>query len=124
LSHRKPSKTDFQDDWRVDALCPVAVQSEPSLMTAWDNIFEGWDVPYGVDPQENIAREICAGCPVRRDCLIDAIQDNESEGLRAGFRFNQGNVSKEDARVIFKEFSLRARVKKLSVPVNVETEEV
>ena len=120
MSHRKPSKTDFQDDYRVEALCPVVVQADPDLKTAWDNIFVDWNAPYEADPKANIAKTICAGCPVRRECLADALSDNAAEGIRAGFRFENGNVSREDARLIFKEFSLRARVKKVSAVSNVE----
>jgi WhiB family redox-sensing transcriptional regulator len=31
-----------------------------------------------------LAKEICAYCPVARDCLIDALRCNESDGVRAG----------------------------------------
>ena len=128
MSHRKPSKTDFKDEWKIDALCPVAVQSEPSLITAWDNILVDFDeARYEPDPQASVAKAICSGCPSRRECLVDAIADNEAEGLRAGYRFNQGTVDKYDARAIFSEYSLRARVKKTNFYSDVEntdTEEV
>lgn len=112
MSHRKPTKTFFNDDWRDEALCQPAVQSEPVLATAWDNVFVDWTEPYAVDPMENIAKAICKGCTARTDCLIDALGDNEAEGIRAGFRFNLGTVSSADAHAIRKEFGLKAKVRK------------
>jgi WhiB family transcriptional regulator, redox-sensing transcriptional regulator len=30
-------------------------------------------------------REVCAMCPVARDCLLEALTTNEVEGMRAGY---------------------------------------
>lgn len=64
-------------DWLADAACrdadtavfyPVPVQGRPRQATA-----SVWDAP----------RAICNGCPVRDDCLADAIGHTE-HGMRAG----------------------------------------
>lgn len=114
MSHRKPSKTQFSDLWREDAACLKSAQLEPTLQTAWDNIDVGWEQDSVPDEMADVAKTICSACPVRKKCLVDAISDNESEGIRGGFRFEQGNVSKEDARLIWSEYSLRVKVRKKS----------
>jgi hypothetical protein len=126
VSHRTPTKTDFSDEWREDAACRAAVTEEPSLSTAWDNIDEGtWEEDYFVsDPQAHVAKNICFACPVRKLCIEDALFDNEAEGIRGGFRFEKGYVSKEDARKMYKEFGLRAKVRKVASKPYVKTNEV
>jgi len=115
VSKKKPTKTKFNDLWRDDALCLSAVSQDANLKKAWDNVDVGtWETPkYEPDPSEALAKSICnTACPVREKCLRDALSDNEADGVRAGFRFENGNVSNSDARVIFNEFGLRARVRK------------
>lgn len=126
MSHRTPTKTDFSDKWRADAACRAAVKEDPSLSTAWDNVDEGtWEKnKYVPDPQADVARKICDACPVRGLCLLDALSDNEAEGIRAGFRFERGYVTKHDARKIFAEFGVRAKVRKVKRIVNEKADEV
>lgn len=114
MSHRKPTKTKFNDDWRDDAACVEAVSADPGLKTAWDNIDHGtWEKDdYRPDPQENVAKAICFACKAQSKCLKDAIKDNESEGIRGGYRFERGAVSKEDAFEIFDTFGYRTKVRK------------
>lgn len=98
------------------------------MQSAWDNIDVGtWEKTVTVpDPKADIAKVLCDDCPVKEFCLRDAIKDNEAEGIRAGYRFENGTVSREDSRKIFNEWGLRAKTSKKSrVPVkNVEGEEV
>jgi len=126
VSHRTPTKTDFSDDFREKAACRDAVTAEPSLATAWDNIDAGtWEEDeYVPDPQALVAKNICYACPVRELCLRDALSDNEAEGIRAGYRFERGYVSRDDARKIQKEFNLRAKVRKVAQVVYVKDHQV
>lgn len=126
MSHRTPTKTDFSDEFREYAACRAVVQEDPSLTTAWDNIDVGtWEKGEFIpDPQAHVAKNICFACPVREACLRDALSDNEAEGIRAGYRFEKGYVSKEDARKMFKEFGFRAKVRKTAKVVYVKTNEV
>jgi hypothetical protein len=79
------------------------------MATAWDNVDDGEN--YVPDPQEDVARALCINaCPVRERCLRDALRDNEAEGIRGGFRFENGAVSSKEGRAMFKEFGLRARI--------------
>jgi len=114
LSHRKPTKTKFNDLWRDDAECSFIVAVEPEMETAWDNIDVGTWKKTETVPDENadVAKNICFVCPVREFCLRDALKDNEAEGLRGGYRFEFGTVSKNDARKIYNEWGLRAKVTK------------
>lgn len=116
MSHRKPTKTQFIDLWRDEAQCALISKVEPEMQTAWDNIEVGtWEKTETVpDERADVAKIICFECPVREMCLRDALLDNEAEGLRAGYRFENGTVSKYDARKIFNEWGLRAKVSKKS----------
>src|SRR5690606_29622521 len=83
----------------------------PSLKTAWDNIYVDQIDDYVSDSLEDEAKRICKTvCRVREACLRDAISDNMSEGIRGGYRFHQGAVSRRDAFEIYDEFGLRASV--------------
>ena len=114
MSHKTPSKTEFADEFRAKAACREAVKEDPSLATAWDNVDVGtWAEDYTIpDPQSLVAKNICMACPVRGACLRDALEDNEAEGIRGGFRFENGYISKEDARLLYKEFGIRGRVRR------------
>ncbi len=126
MSHRTPTKTEFDDEFRHRAACRDAVLAEPSLATAWDNIDVGtWEEgEYVPDPQALVAKNICFACPVRELCMRDALTDNEAEGIRGGYRFERGYVSKEDARKMYQEFGMRAKVRKTAKVVYVKNHEV
>lgn len=126
MSHRKPTKTKFNDLWRDQAKCLPIAQADPSMETAWDNIETGtWKKSeHNPSPLAPIAEEICVNqCPVRELCLKDAISDNEADGLRGGYRFEFGTVSRRVAQDIFNEFGLRARVSRRT-PSNVQDPQV
>lgn len=126
MSHRTPTKTDFSDAFRERAACREAVKEDESLATAWDNVDAGtWEQDsYIPDEQAHVARNICFACPVREACIRDALTDNEAEGIRGGFRFEKGYLSKEDARKLYQEFGLRAKVRKTASNPYVQTNEV
>jgi hypothetical protein len=114
LSSKSPSKTEFDDAFRAKAACREAVKEEPSLATAWDNVDVGtWEEDYTIpDPQSLVAKNICFACSVREACIRDALSDNEAEGIRGGFRFENGYITKEDARKLYNEFGLRGKVRR------------
>lgn len=96
--------------WEEQADCRQAVELVPELKTAWDNIDHG--EKYLPDPQEDVAKRVCAECPVRELCVRDAVVSEVSEGIRGGYRFHMGWVSRAEAREIQKEFGIKARVKR------------
>lgn len=112
MSHRKPTKTDFKDKWREKAACRATATVDRSMRTAWDNIYEEEIDDYVEDPQAETARQICFACEVRMECLSDAVADNMSEGIRGGYRFHQGTLSRRDARNLLNETGIQARVSK------------
>lgn len=114
MSHRKPTKLQFIDLWRDEASCNFIVKVDKSMETAWDNIDVGtWQKTITEpDPKADIAKILCFDCPVRELCLRDAVNDNEAEGIRGGYRFENGTVSRSDARKIFHEWGIRTKVSK------------
>lgn len=93
---------DEQDFWRKDAACYWVSQDSPGMESAWlEEEGEAF----------NFARMICEDCPVRRACLMDAVRDPASEGLRGGYFFTAGGVRGGDLHRIREEFGVRARVR-------------
>lgn len=126
---KKPTKVQFYDLWREDAACLEIVQVEPEMDGAWDNVDVGTWKSYASEPHSKaeVSKNICFGCLVRENCLRDALSDNEAEGIRAGYRFEDGRVSRRDARNIFNEWGLRAKILKKNhgneIGVSVEYDE-
>jgi len=60
---------DTEGDWRKEALC---AQADP----------ERWFPDKGGNPRP--AQAICAICPVREECLADALANNETYGIWGG----------------------------------------
>lgn len=126
MSHRKPTKTQFIDLWRDDSSCLPVVKVDPSMETAWDNIDVGtWEKTETVpDPQAEIAKQICYACLVRESCIRDAVKDNAAEGLRGGYRFEDGTLTRREAGRLYQELGIRAKVSKKSRAVIPEVEDV
>jgi WhiB family transcriptional regulator, redox-sensing transcriptional regulator len=59
------------DSWRERALCP---QVDPELFFP----------PQGCPAAAKRAKNICAHCEVRRECLNDALANNEAFGIWGG----------------------------------------
>lgn len=97
-----PADITEQDSWRPDAACAWAIADNRDLAAAWDSE----DHTYAF-----IARTICMTCPVRRECILDAVRDPEAEGLRGGIMFTSGGVSTMDGAMIRREFGVRARTR-------------
>jgi WhiB family redox-sensing transcriptional regulator len=59
-------------DWRDLALC----KADPDAMFPDNNT-------HGIE----LARRVCTGCPVGRECLVDAIRTGDDQyGIRAGLK--------------------------------------
>lgn len=101
--------TDMNAEWRRKAICDEVAAEDPVLGLSW--MIRG-----GTGSKE--AKRFCkTQCPVRTECLIDALTDPASEGLRAGFFFEAGVVRKQDARDIADEYGVVARTsQKQKVP--------
>ena len=89
----------MNEAWRQKSACHKVTEVDPLFQTAW--IVRG-------DVGSESAKVICEGCPVRTLCLIDALMDPEASGLRAGYFFDYGVVSKKDARAILDEIGVVA----------------
>lgn len=90
-------------NWRDKSLCDSVIINHPQMGSSWIN-----------EEDSNIAeaKKVCAKCPVRAMCLIDALQDSQSEGLRAGYYFSNGTLSKEDLRQLWLNDRLRGRTRR------------
>lgn len=97
--------------WDDAASCKAIVEQEPEMATAWDNIDTGEGSVYVPDPLAPIAERICKEvCPIRDICLKRALNDEEAEGILAGFRFHMGKVSSRDAYTLKREHHVKVRV--------------
>lgn len=63
-------------NWRELALCR---QFDPDL----------WFPEAGEGDNGHIAKQVCRQCPVRLECLTDAIDRHEREGIFGGFSRNK-----------------------------------
>ena len=63
-------------DWHLDAVCAT---TDPEL----------WFPNDGDRHAARRARELCATCPVARQCLEFALSNNERHGIWAGFNSDQ-----------------------------------
>lgn len=61
--------------WQDDAAC---------LGKPLELFFGSEDTPL-TPAQAQAGRALCMSCPVRRDCLLDALLTNERAGLRGGY---------------------------------------
>ncbi len=95
------TESDTASDWRRQGMCVKAAEESPLFALAWAD---------REDANAKEARLICkTKCPVRLECLVDALRYPDAEGLRGGFFFEQGTVRVKDKRDIEDEFSVRAR---------------
>lgn len=71
-------------DWRDDAVCRV----DPEAMFPDNN-----------EQDIEQARRVCALCPVKRECLIDAIRTGDNEyGIRGGLKPGERRVIAKELR--------------------------
>ena len=62
---------DFDPDWRKSAACASV---DPELFFP----------PNGRSAEAKQAQMVCAGCPVRRECLEEALESDEQFGVWGG----------------------------------------
>lgn len=100
-AHTDPAAT-----WRESSACYAYIREVEIFRSVW---IAKPDEPFNFG--RDVAKKICIGqCLVRTECLIDALADPESQGIRAGFDFDGGLVKAGDRRKIIKEFGLTPRV--------------
>lgn len=87
-------------EWRNKASCAPIINVDITFALAWI-IRE--------NPNAKRARAICDACPVKIQCLKDAIADPNSFGLRGGYFFENGVVRRPAAREIRDKYGLEAR---------------
>ena len=71
-------------DWTKDALCP---QVDPELF---------FPAKQGDSPRA--AKSICATCPVRQECLDQALADPSLEGIWGGTTFRERQIIRTQQR--------------------------
>lgn len=93
-------------EWRERAECNTHTQVAEIMSNAW------------IEEQHfaaETARDICVNdCPVRDSCLIAAIADPESYGLRAGYFFKNGGLTRADSNAVRAEMGVIVRVRQKS----------
>lgn len=87
-------------EWRNKASCGTIIDVDLTFALAWI-IRE--------NPNAKRAKSICDACPVKVQCLKDAIADPNSFGLRGGYFFENGVVRRPAAREILEKYGLEAR---------------
>jgi hypothetical protein len=97
LLHHDPDQ-----QWREDAACVPATVLNPDLASTWTD---------EKSPLREYAENICAECPVRQLCALDAIQDDEAEGLRGGFYFSRGRVPYSEGRKMHRALGIIPRTR-------------
>lgn len=91
-------KSEMNAAWRDKAACSGEAGRDPSLANAWI-IRSGTSSSKAI----RICKEIC---PVRTECLIDAVCDLEAMGYRGGIFFDLGVVSRADSKDIMEELGV------------------
>lgn len=67
------------DDWRADARCRPTVHRRPEIFYPL-----GLDKGYNDTDGIEIAKQFCATCPVRQECLAEALRLGERWGIWGG----------------------------------------
>lgn len=75
--------TDYHASWRDQAPCFIKAQEMPEMANAWTS---------AKDPFHEAAKDICAKCPMKLECLTAAVEEPETWGLRGGFFFHMGGL--------------------------------
>lgn len=75
ITRQAPTGMSQEEDWRTKALCKD-----------WD--FKKRGDPWHPKSESQLAamegKNLCGGCPVRFDCLIDAVTSDTKHGIRGG----------------------------------------
>lgn len=77
----------LEEPWYYQAAC----QGTPSEL--WFPERSGYR---GGTPQDDRAKQICGGCPVRLECLADALKEERGDGRRYGVRGGFGPKERKD----------------------------
>lgn len=101
--------TNVKADWRGRAACK---NLPPEVAEAYIN---------EKSPGADEAKKKCAMCLVRKDCLTEAVEDPDAQGMRGGFFFDGGRVTLDDAPTIRKTFHLDPRMRQRPRRVKAQT---
>jgi len=107
MNYAFPPFSDLNAPWRDEGTCKDNYGNDEFAPDAWVSEFS-----ISFDQE----RKACRECKVRMECLVDALMDPDSEGLRGGFYFEQGKLSREDARDLWNELKLKAKVRNTGAP--------
>lgn len=92
--------TGLHAEWRKKSACLTEAEKEPQLANAFtDESRQGYFT----------AKRICRKCPVKIECLMDALGDKEAIGYRAGFFFMDGTLSAQDNRLLQEQYGVKAK---------------
>lgn len=99
MPRAKPVPTiSSEPSWRDDAACAMPAAGMEDAWISEDR------------SDEMKARATCySKCKVRYQCLLDAMTDEEAEGIRAGFHFDAGALDVRDRTKLRREFGFSAR---------------
>lgn len=90
-------------NWRKESKCFEITHEEEYLSPAW------------IDEKcsfRQIARDICENeCPVRMQCLGEALQDPEAFGMRGGVFFDRGCLTRQDNNHLMKTLGIRGTLR-------------
>jgi WhiB family transcriptional regulator, redox-sensing transcriptional regulator len=68
---------------------PADWRSQGACLTADPDLFFPISSAAGSRPQERLAKQVCAGCPVREPCLRFALRTNQAHGVWGGLGENE-----------------------------------
>jgi hypothetical protein len=89
---RKTGSQPVRSDWKDRALCVAILDAEPRL---FDRL---WGFTDPVErPFARVGKQICAVCPVREECLGEAIVDGRQSGIYGGLNLSDRKYA---ARII------------------------
>lgn len=90
-------------DWRADAKCNHYTETMDFMVNAW------------IDSESqfrSLAKEVCENeCPVRDKCVMGAVFNPESYGMRGGFFFEDGALISSERDRLAVEFGVKARLR-------------
>jgi hypothetical protein len=93
-----PVTVDPRAYWRDEAACSAPAAGMESAWIQEEH------------PKNMAARAVCVSeCPVRYQCILSALSDEDAEGVLGGYHFDQGGLATRDRRKLRDEFGFTAR---------------
>ncbi|MCI1902047.1 MAG: WhiB family transcriptional regulator [Bifidobacteriaceae bacterium] len=104
------------DQWKDHALCVPILRANPEL---FDRLW-GFSDPVDRD-FVLVGKKICGECPVREECLAEAIVDHRDEGIYGGFSLSERKYAArilESAGLMVRDNQWAGRTDRISVIVD------